>query len=66
MRKEFCKWILGVILTASLPTAAAHAGISPDNKDQKKDTVRIVVVDKKDGGKSGNRESQRPRPADRN
>jgi hypothetical protein len=68
MRKQFCKLVVGVILTASLSTVAvAQASSDSDDKNEKKETVRIVVVDKKDDGKSaGGGESKKPRPTNYN
>ncbi len=60
--------MLGGMLAISLTTGAmAQPGSVADDGNQKKERVQILVVDKKNSGKSdGGGQSQQPRPADRN
>ena len=68
MKKGFWNLIIGVILATSFG-AGTQAKASPDlsEQGQKKESVHIVVVDKRDRDKSGGSgQSQKPRPEDHN
>lgn len=63
MKKGFLNAILSVMLFASFCAAVMGQSSSPVEDRQKKEKMQIVVVEKKERGKSGGGdEFQKPRP----